>query len=92
MAVSRVEGLDRAQDAQTADLRADLREAYERGRRDERTSRRRHPIFMTILFLVAAVGAALLVLAAANGSFGRAGELVDRSVSQAVGGAPAPTS
>lgn len=63
--------------------RVDLREAYDRGRRDERASRKRHPIFMTLLFLAAAVGVALLVLAVVNGSFGEAGRVADQSLATA---------
>lgn len=62
--------------------RADLREAYERGRTDERAGRRRHPVLMTLTFIVAAVGLALLALAAAYGSFGTAGDVVDRTIAQ----------
>jgi hypothetical protein len=63
--------------------RLDLREAYDRGRRDERASRKRHPVIMTLLFLAAAVGAALLVLAAVNGSFGAAGRVADQGLAVA---------
>lgn len=56
---------------------ADLREAYARGRRDERRIRRRHPLGMTLTFLAAAAGAALLGLAGANGSFAGGGAVVD---------------
>jgi Sec-independent protein translocase protein TatA len=63
-----------------AELTADLREAYDRGRRDERARRRRHPIGMTLTFIVALVGLVVLVLAAVNGSFGRAGESIDRGL------------
>lgn len=62
---------------------ADMREAYERGRRDERARRRRHPVMMTLLFLAAAVGAVMLVMAASQGSFGRGGVVVDRNLSVA---------
>jgi hypothetical protein len=70
--------LDR--DAPDALDRADLREAYERGRRDERATKRRHPIFMTFLFITAAIGVVLLALAAINGSFTRAGGVVDQNL------------
>ena len=63
--------------------RLDLREAYDRGRRDERASRKRHPVIMTLLFLAAAVGVALIVLAAVNGSFGAAGRVADQSLATA---------
>jgi hypothetical protein len=70
-------------DAQADDLKADLREAYERGRRDERAARKRHPVLMTLTVIAAAVGLALMALAAFNGSFGRAGGVVDQNLSVA---------
>jgi len=70
-------------DAQADDLKADLREAYERGRRDERATRKRHPVLMTFTFIAAAVGLALMALAAFNGSFTRAGGVVDQNLSVA---------
>lgn len=57
--------------------KADLREAYERGRRDERAARRRHPLLMTVTCLLALVGVAILALAALNGSFAAGGGVVD---------------
>ena len=65
--------------------RLDIREAYDRGRRDERASRKRHPIFMTLMLLSAAVGLVFMVLAAVNGSFGAAGRLVDENLMVAAG-------
>jgi len=64
--------------------RADLRDAYERGRSDERASRRRHPVAMTLTFAAALVGVVLLALAAVNGSFTRAGGVVDQKLNTAV--------
>lgn len=89
--------LDDDRRAATADAHAvavDLREAYERGRRDERASRRRHPVGMTLTFAAAAVGVVLLVLAAVNGSFGRGGDFVDQNLAIAANrtAAPAATS
>jgi hypothetical protein len=63
--------------------RLDLREAYDRGRRDERAQRKRHPVLMTLMFLAAAVGAAILVLALVNGSFGGAGQVMDQNLTTA---------
>lgn len=63
--------------------KADLREAYERGRRDERAARRRHPLLMTLTFAAALVGVIMLALAAVNGSFARAGGVVDEQLSVA---------
>ena len=73
----------RAEREDDSSVAKDLRESYERGRRDERSSRRRHPIGMTLLFLAAAVGVIILVLAAVNGSFSGAGQVVDSSLSAA---------
>jgi hypothetical protein len=70
----RLEKDERAPDALD---KADLREAYERGRRDERAARKRHPLLMTITFLLALVGVTLLALAAVNGSFAGGGGVVD---------------
>jgi hypothetical protein len=64
--------------------KADLRAAYERGRRDERAARKRRPLLMTLTFGLAAVGAILLGMAATSGSFGRAGSVVDAQLSQTV--------
>lgn len=63
--------------------RADLREAYERGRADQRAMRKRHPIFMTFLFVAAAVGAIVLALVLTQGSFGGAGQVVDQNLTTA---------
>ena len=85
------ERLDEDRRAATTDAHAvavDLREAYERGRRDERASRRRHPVGMTLTFAAAAVGVVLLVLAAVNGSFGRGGDMVDHQLAIATNRAP----
>jgi len=62
---------------------ADAQAAYERGRQDERAARQRRPVLMTLLFLCAAAGAAILGVAAWEGSFGRGGQVVDRSLSAA---------
>lgn len=70
-------------DPQADDLKADLRQAYERGRQDERSTRRRHPVMMTFMFIAAAVGLALMGLAAFNGSFTRAGDVVDKNLAVA---------
>lgn len=67
----------------TDELKADLREAYERGRRDERAMRKRHPVLMTFTFIAAAIGLVVLVLAAVNGSFGQAGGVVDKNLAVA---------
>ena len=73
----------RAAAADAHAVASDLREAYERGRRDERATRRRHPLGMTLLFAAAAVGVILLALAAVNGSFSSGGQVVDASLTAA---------
>lgn len=60
--------------------KADLREAYEHGRRDERARRKRHPVGMTVTFVLAIFGVVMVALAIANGSFGAAGDQVDHSL------------
>jgi len=65
------------------DDRADLREAYERGRRDARMARKRHPVMMALTVIAALIGMVLLALAAVNGSFGGAGAVVDQNLAAA---------
>ena len=62
---------------------SDVRAAYERGRRDERANRRRHPILMTLMALAALVGVVVLAVAAWQGSFARGGVVVDKNLSVA---------
>jgi hypothetical protein len=80
----RTASLSRAEQLDLKEVQADVRDAYERGRRDERASRRRHPVFMTLTFAAAACGVALLALAAINGSFAGGGGVADRSLNTAV--------
>jgi hypothetical protein len=61
----------------------EVRDAYERGRRDERRARKRHPIMMTLTFAAALVGGLVLVLAAKEGSFARSGGIVDHGLAVA---------
>jgi len=72
--------LDKNHPAPDALDKADLREAYERGRRDARAGRRRHPVLMTFTVIAAVIGVVLLVLAAVNGSFGQGGGVVDQNL------------
>jgi hypothetical protein len=60
-----------------------IREAYERGRRDERAARRRHPFIMAGLLVLASAGASLITLAAMTGSFGEGGAVADMRLAQA---------
>ncbi len=61
----------------------EVREAYRRGRQDEKARRKRHPIAMSVGFALAAVGAVVLAVAAYNGSFSRGGQVVDQNLAQA---------
>jgi|GEM_PF-876856 len=80
----RTAAMNRAADLDAKEARADIREAYDRGRKDERASRRRHPIFMTFLFVAAICGVVLVALAAVSGSFSRGGDVADQSLQSAV--------
>lgn len=84
LALSRAEKIDREE------IQADVREAYERGRKDERASRKRHPVLMTLTFAAAICGVALLSLAAVNGSFGAGGSVADQNLSALVNRAEPP--
>lgn len=64
---------------------AHLRAAYERGRRDERARRRRHPLLGLAVAGVALVGGAALALAAMQGSFRDGGAMMDRQIAAAAG-------
>ena len=66
-----------------ADDRDDLRAAYNRGRVDERRSRRHHPFIALAVVVLAMIGAWLLFLAARDGSFSSGGESADRNLSTA---------
>jgi|SRR5579883_856670 len=64
-------------------LEADVRRAYERGRRDERARRHGSPLVSFLLLVVAAIGAAAIGLAIHEGSFQRGGQVVDQSIAGA---------
>ncbi len=67
----------------TVPRKADIDEAYDRGRHDERLRHRGSPL-LTLLILVAVLAAAAFVyLAVRNGSFSNGGAVVDRSLSTA---------
>ena len=63
---------------------ADLRDAYDRGRRDEAVRHKRNWLLTIAAALLALVGLIVLVLAAINGSFARGGTVIDRQLSIAV--------
>lgn len=62
---------------------AELRAAYERGRKDERARHRRSPFLVLGLVAAALVGTASLGLAALNGSFREGGAAMDAGVATA---------
>ena len=60
-----------------------VRQAYDRGRRDERARRpRRHsaPFFTFIVLVAALVGVGAIYLGVSQGSFGRGGQVVDQKL------------
>ena len=67
---------------------ADVRAAYDKGRRDERGRRKRHPFLALIVFAVAVVGAIMLFLAMREGSFSGAGQVADQQLAVAQAEAP----
>lgn len=62
---------------------AELKAAYERGRREEKARHRRSPLIAMGLVAAALIGGTSLVLAAYKGSFSEGGALMDRGVSTA---------
>ncbi len=62
---------------------AELRAAYERGRKEERARHRRSPLLAMALVAVALIGGTSLVLAAKEGSFREGGAMMDAGVSTA---------
>lgn len=84
MAIARLDPTERDIAGSDSLAREDLREAYERGRKDERATRKRHPLGMTLMAVAALVGVVVLALAAVNGSFSRAGGVVDQNLNTAV--------
>jgi hypothetical protein len=64
-------------------LRSELNQAYRRGRRDERLSRRRSPMAMAALVAMALIGAVVLFTAARQGSFANGGDAIDSQLGHA---------
>ena len=67
----------------------ETREAFAAGRRlghrEARMRRRGHPVIGLLVTLVAVAGAAMVALAAHEGSFARGGQVVDQNLSAAAG-------
>lgn len=72
-----------------AEARPDARRAFaagrRMGRREARLHRRGHPVLGLLLGVVALAGAAMLALAAREGSFARGGQVVDQNLATAAG-------
>lgn len=62
---------------------ADVRHAYERGRQDERARRHSHPILGLFIAAAAVVGVGAIYLGWHEGSFSRAGQVVDENLAVA---------
>ena len=67
---------------------ADVRAAYDKGRRDERSRRKSHPFLALIVVAVAVVGAIMIFLAMREGSFSGAGQVADQQLAVAQAEAP----
>ena len=65
------------------DHRDAFAEGIRRGRVEERARHRGHPVLMLLVLLVAVAGAAVIALAAREGSFSQGGQVVDRQLSVA---------
>ncbi len=63
----------------------DVKKAYEQGRHDERARHRSHPILGLIVAVAAVVGIGAVSLGAYEGSFSRAGQMVDQKLASATG-------
>ena len=81
--------VDGQRDAQAADRsvlherNTAVRQAYDRGRRDERARRPRRrgaPLLTFIVLLAAAAGAGAIYLGVEQGSFSRGGQVVDQKI------------
>jgi hypothetical protein len=62
--------------------KAELRDAYDKGRIDERKRHRSSPMLTVFLLLIAVMGAVLLYYAFREGSFAGGGAVVDNKISQ----------
>jgi hypothetical protein len=71
--------------ARAPDARGAFAAGRRLGHREARLRRRRHPLIGLLVLLVAVAGAAMLALAAREGSFARGGQVVDQNLSAAAG-------
>lgn len=63
------------------DHRAAFAEGVRRGRTEERSRHRGHPLIALVVALIAIAGVAILALAIKEGSFSRGGQVVDQQLS-----------
>ncbi len=63
--------------------RADVKRAYDLGRQDERKRHHSHPILGLIIAAAAILGVGAIYLGVQEGSFSRAGQLVDQNIAVA---------
>jgi hypothetical protein len=63
------------------------RDAYERGRADERSRHKRNPLLTFLIVLAAAVGIVVTFLAVREGSFSGAGRVIDQEAQELRGSA-----
>ena len=73
----------RNETAPAGPTRADLERAYDRGRHDERKRHHSHPILGLIIAAAAVVGIGAVYLGFHEGSFSRAGQVVDSNLAVA---------
>ena len=69
------------------EVRAQINQAYDKGRHDEAKRHRSHPILGLALLLAAAVGAVVVFYAVREGSFSRGGAVVDNKLAVAASSA-----
>lgn len=79
---------DRSVAASVGPSEEDVREAYKKGRQDERGRRKSHPFLALIIFALAVVGGVMLFLVLREGSFAGAGKVADQQVAVAKAEAP----
>lgn len=59
------------------------RDAYERGRADERSRHKRNPLLTFLIVLAAAIGLVVTFLAVREGGFSGAGQVIDKEAQEA---------
>jgi len=75
----------RAEPAAAGPSKIDMKKAYELGRHDERKRHHSHPILGLIIAVAAIAGIGAVSLGAYEGSFSRAGQVVDQKLASAAG-------